>query len=119
MAKAAPKSAKKVTKKAAPVKKAPVEAASHKAGKSPVAQAVLPTAKILKSSVIVSTLDTKGKVSGELKLSAAMFAAPTNAQLIAQAVRVYLANQRVGTALTQTRGKVEGSTRKIYRQKGT
>lgn len=35
------------------------------------------------------------------------------------AVRVYLANQRVGNASTKTRGQVEGSTRKIYKQKGT
>ena len=34
-------------------------------------------------------------------------------------MRVYLANQRVGGANTKTRGEVAGSTRKIYRQKGT
>jgi len=39
--------------------------------------------------------------------------------LLAQAVRVYLANQRQGNASTKTRGEVTGSTRKIYRQKGT
>ena len=38
---------------------------------------------------------------------------------MAQAVRVYLANQRKGTHSTKTRGEVEGSTAKIYRQKGT
>ena len=38
---------------------------------------------------------------------------------MAQAVRVHLANQRQGTASTKTRGQVTGSTRKIYRQKGT
>jgi len=38
---------------------------------------------------------------------------------MAQAVRVYLVNQRQGTASTKTRGEVAGSTRKIYRQKGT
>src|SRR5581483_3496247 len=32
---------------------------------------------------------------------------------------VYLANQRQGNASTKTRGQVQGSTRKIYRQKGT
>ncbi len=36
-----------------------------------------------------------------------------------QAVRVYLANQRQGNASTKTRGEVDGSTAKIYRQKGT
>jgi large subunit ribosomal protein L4 len=38
---------------------------------------------------------------------------------MAQAVRVYLANQRIGGAKTKTRGEVQGSTRKIYQQKGT
>ena len=38
---------------------------------------------------------------------------------MAQAVRVYLANQRRGTLKTKSRGEVSISTRKIYRQKGT
>ena len=42
--------------------------------------------------------------------------APT---LLAQATRVYLANQRQASAKTKSRGEVEGSTRKIYQQKGT
>lgn len=40
-------------------------------------------------------------------------------RLLIQTVRVYLSNQRSGTASTKTRGMVRGSTRKIYRQKGT
>jgi large subunit ribosomal protein L4 len=36
-----------------------------------------------------------------------------------QAVKAYLANQRQGTASTKTRGEVRGSTRKVWRQKGT
>ncbi len=48
-----------------------------------------------------------------------LFGAKVNEKLLAQAVRVYLANQREGSAKTKTRGEVEGSTRKIYRQKGT
>lgn len=39
--------------------------------------------------------------------------------LLSQAVRVYLANQRSASAKTKTRAQVEGSTRKIYKQKGT
>ncbi len=38
---------------------------------------------------------------------------------MAQAVRVYLANQRKGTVSTKSRGEVKGSSRKIYKQKGT
>jgi large subunit ribosomal protein L4 len=40
-------------------------------------------------------------------------------RLLAQSVRVHLANKRVASAKTKTRGEVEGSTRKIFRQKGT
>lgn len=48
-----------------------------------------------------------------------LFGGKVNEKLLAVAVRVYLANQREGSAKTKTRGEVEGSTRKIYRQKGT
>lgn len=40
-------------------------------------------------------------------------------QLLAQAVRVYLSNQRQGTKKTKDRGEVNGSGKKIWRQKGT
>src|SRR5258707_11072379 len=39
--------------------------------------------------------------------------------LLKQALVMYHANQRQGTVRTLARGEVEGSTRKIYRQKGT
>ena len=47
-----------------------------------------------------------------------IFGAKVNGQLLAQAVRVHLANSRQGTLSTKTRGEVEGSNRKIYAQKG-
>lgn len=69
--------------------------------------------------VSIPVLGTDGKPTGKMTLPAELFAAKINKTLLAQAVRVYLANQRQGSAATKTRGKVEGSTRKIYRQKGT
>lgn len=60
-----------------------------------------------------------GKSIGKITLPAELFAAKINKQLLVQAIRVYSANQRAGSAKTKTRGEVEGSTRKIYRQKGT
>ena len=63
--------------------------------------------------------DLKGKVVGKIELPKEVFGAKVNKPLIAQAVRIYLINQRQGTSSTKTRGEVEGSTRKIYRQKGT
>lgn len=67
----------------------------------------------------VAVIDVEGKKKGTLTLPPELFAVKVNKALLAQAVRVYLSNQREGSASTKTRGKVEGSTRKIYKQKGT
>lgn len=67
----------------------------------------------------VDVLDTKGKVKDSITLPKEIFDAKVNPSLMAQAIRVYLANQRSGSASTKTRGQVRGSTRKIWRQKGT
>lgn len=42
-----------------------------------------------------------------------------NASLLKQAIVMYHANQRQGTVKTRGRGEVAGSTRKIFKQKGT
>src|SRR6476660_6062084 len=42
-----------------------------------------------------------------------------NKALLKQALVMYHANQRQGTVRTQARGEVAGSTRKMFRQKGT
>ena len=64
-------------------------------------------------------VDVTGRRKGSVELPREIFGAKINEKLMAQAVRVYLVNQRQGTASTKTRGEVAGSTRKIYRQKGT
>lgn len=61
-------------------------------------------------------------LSGESKEAITLpqeLTAPLNKQLFAQMIRVYRMNERQGTQNTKTRGEVEGSSRKIYRQKGT
>ena len=63
--------------------------------------------------------DLSGKVVESMSLPFEVFGAKVNKVLLAQAVRIYLANQRTRTSATKTRGEVAGSTRKIYRQKGT
>lgn len=63
--------------------------------------------------------DTEGKVVETIELPGEFFARPVNTSLMAQAVKVYQANQHKGTAKTKTRGEVAGSTVKLYRQKGT
>ncbi len=67
----------------------------------------------------INLYDIKGAEVKSMDLPDTIFNAPAAPSLIAQAVRVYSANQRGGNASTKTRGEVTGSTRKIYRQKGT
>ncbi len=67
----------------------------------------------------IDVYNVKGKIIDKISLPKEIFAAKINPILMAQAVRVYLANHRAGSASTKTRGEVKGSTRKIYRQKGT
>lgn len=66
----------------------------------------------------VDIFDINGEKE-QMNLSEKIFNVKVKPQLLALAVRVYLANQRKGNASTKTRGEVKGSTRKIYRQKGT
>ncbi|MBI2621881.1 MAG: 50S ribosomal protein L4 [Candidatus Levybacteria bacterium] len=63
--------------------------------------------------------DAKGAKHGTFALPREVFGAKINQPLMAQAVRVYLSNQRVGSANTKTRGEVSLTTAKWYRQKGT
>lgn len=67
----------------------------------------------------VDLLDIKGKKLEQIEIPEEVFAAKSNPTLVAQAVRVYSINQREGNASTKTRGEVQGSSRKIYKQKGT
>ena len=55
----------------------------------------------------------------EMDLPEEIFDYPLKEHLIYEAVKNYRANQRQGTACTKTRGKVSGSGRKPWRQKGT
>src|SRR5204863_3693775 len=47
------------------------------------------------------------------------FGGKINKQLLHEVVLMYLANQRAGTHSTQRRGEVAGSTKTLFRQKGT
>jgi len=60
-----------------------------------------------------------GKAIGTEKLDKEIFQHKDNPELISQYVRMYLHNQHQGTASTKTRAEVIGSSKKIYRQKGT
>jgi large subunit ribosomal protein L4 len=63
--------------------------------------------------------NASGKEVGTYEVEPAHFAATINRQLLHDAVVMYQANLRQGSHKTKTRGEVSGSTRKLYRQKGT
>jgi large subunit ribosomal protein L4 len=128
-----PKTVKKTVKQTT-VKKSTVKQAAVK--KTPVVKAIKPVkpkslnttqaaeltkkkTAAVRNTIKIDVVDLKGNVVESVAVSGEIFAAKINPTLMTQAVRVYLANQRSGTAHTKSRGEVEGSTRKIYRQKGT
>ena len=66
-----------------------------------------------------TVLTANGTEAGQVDLAESLFAAPINETLIHQAVVRQLANRRIGTADTLTRGEVAGGGAKPWRQKGT
>ncbi len=57
--------------------------------------------------------------TSQITVSDAVFGVPLNDVLLAQAVRVYLANRRQGTSQVQNRSEVSRTKAKVYKQKGT
>ena len=60
-----------------------------------------------------------GEVVANIEISDKIFGVPFNESLVHQSVLRQQANARQGNASTKTRGNVSGSTRKLYKQKGT
>ena len=60
-----------------------------------------------------------GAEKGSVELPKEIFEAEVNEHLIWEAVKMYLGNQRQGTAAAKNRAKVSGGGRKPWRQKGT
>lgn len=67
----------------------------------------------------VPVYNMKGDAVGSMSIDEAILGGSLNPQLIKQAYVCYHANLRQGSARTKGRGEVAGSTRKIYKQKGT
>ncbi|OGQ03997.1 MAG: 50S ribosomal protein L4 [Deltaproteobacteria bacterium RIFCSPLOWO2_01_44_7] len=66
-----------------------------------------------------AVLGSDNKELKKVELKKAIFGAPVRRQLIFDCVQGYLTNKRQGTVKAKFRGEVKGSSRKIYRQKGT
>ncbi len=67
----------------------------------------------------VNSINIKGEAGEKVKLPEGIFGTNAGPGLLAQAVRVFLSNQRKANAKTKTRGEMSRTTAKMYRQKGT
>ena len=56
---------------------------------------------------------------GDYEIDPAVLAPRVSKQLLHDVVVMYLANARQGSNKTKSRGEVSGSTKKMYKQKGT
>ncbi|MDO8429056.1 MAG: 50S ribosomal protein L4 [Candidatus Daviesbacteria bacterium] len=70
-------------------------------------------------SLSVPIYSLEGKEEGKMELPKEIFGGKINTPLLIQALRVYQNNLKSHFSNTKTRGEVQGSTRKIYKQKGT
>jgi large subunit ribosomal protein L4 len=69
--------------------------------------------------VTVNVFNREGQTVGTVEVNPDEFGGEVNRQLLHDVVLMYLANQRAGTHSTLRRGEVAGSTKKLFRQKGT
>ena len=67
----------------------------------------------------VTLYNTAGAAAGEIELNDSVFGVEYNEAVIHQAVVRQMANERLGTHATKTRGLVRGGGRKPWKQKGT
>jgi large subunit ribosomal protein L4 len=69
--------------------------------------------------ITLTVMNRQGQSAGTVELDPAEFGGSVNKQLLHDAVLMYQANRRAGTHSTLRRGEVAGSTKKLFRQKGT
>ncbi|MFC1652815.1 50S ribosomal protein L4 [Planctomycetota bacterium] len=62
---------------------------------------------------------TDGKQLESMSVDEALLGSDVRYALLKQAIVMYHANTRVGTAASKSRGMVAGTTKKLFRQKGT
>jgi large subunit ribosomal protein L4 len=67
----------------------------------------------------LNVFNRQGESVGTVEVDPVEFGGKVNRQLLHEVVLMYLANQRAGTHSTLRRGEVAGSTKKLFRQKGT
>src|SRR6516162_6809581 len=67
----------------------------------------------------LNIVNRQGEPVATVEVDPAEFGGKVNRQLLHEVVLMHLANQRAGTHSTLRRGEVAGSTKKLFRQKGT
>src|SRR6478752_1875575 len=67
----------------------------------------------------LNVYNRQGESVGTIDVDPEEFGGKINRQLLHDVVVMHLANQRAGTHSTLRRGEVAGSTKKLFRQKGT
>ncbi len=67
----------------------------------------------------LAVYNTDGQEIDSLKVDESTLGGSVRHQLLKQAIVMYHANKRTGTASTKSRSMVSGSGRKVFRQKGT
>ncbi|HEU4663089.1 MAG TPA: 50S ribosomal protein L4 [Dokdonella sp.] len=67
----------------------------------------------------IEVKNTQGKGVGSVDLDDAVFGVDVNEHLLWEAVKWQLAKRRAGTASTKRLGEVRGSSKKVWKQKGT
>ena len=68
---------------------------------------------------LVDVINTAGEKVSEVELSDDIYNVPIKKSVLHDVVRMQLANRRSATASVKHRGEVKGSTKKLFRQKGT
>lgn len=69
--------------------------------------------------VTLPVYNESGAKVGDYEIDPAAIAPKISKQLLHDVIVMYLANRRQGSNKTKSRGEVSGSTKKMYRQKGT
>lgn len=75
--------------------------------------------ELVTGSISVPIFNRTGQQVGTVDVDPNDFGGKISPRLMHEAVLMYEANQRAGTHSTLRRGQVSGSTKKIFRQKGT
>lgn len=68
---------------------------------------------------VVDVLNSKGEKVSQVELSDEIFNIPVTPSVLHDVVTMQLASRRAGSASVKRRGDVRGSTKKLFRQKGT